>query len=976
MPNWIPRNLTLEIMEAVEAEDGFTRVFYITSEGGEGKTILLRQVGMALGSEDGMVPSSRWSGILDLYHSDVNTNSGLEAHLSRALETEEKEFEPYREQRDTFLIRRAAGLVGPELEEERARVAEVFAACVNAVTEKRRVVIALDTTERIQYEVDAVQERCHLEAETTTVRAWLLVQLLLWKNCVLLLVGRPEADPYLGQALEDTLGEHAQVRYAPRTLGGFSEDEARAYFEEREKEVSEVGQIDPDFRHLLWEVTGGSPIRLELAVEVIQRGLGFDKFQEKVEQGPLEVAREEIDRLLVQSVMGDPDDALGRVLRYLTVARRGLDRQLLHHLAGEWGLEECQRYLGAVAERGFVKRRPNDDRLFLHDEMYLLCDRYLLQADEVQRLSQRIVAWYEERIRAATETDTWQDLQVDSLLYRLRANPRQGYHWYARQAEFAIRSAQAGLDMQLRSEVLAFLRSKNPIDRRLVGDTPGLMEEFNCDSAARWVKRLMVRGKNKQAVQVGGEACPAFCPDAPEFALARADLAVYRAQAMIYSGRAAGAVELLREVIAGLEGDRRPEDLASQDPETYEGWRRKMVLGRAHNNMGYVYWNYLNRYAAALREFHLALPYFQAPELAEERANTQDNRGRVYALFRHPTRAATLVDEGLMLRGELGREYRVGLSLNSRAIVYLEFNEPHQALQLSERALGIFEGLGAQRGIGLALITLGRSLRQMGGLWVERVYPHESCDRYFTRGAEALQRAVQVFEERVDEPLKLVEALNELGCIYRDRAWLLQEEPSSPLVGRGVAVEARRCLEGCVKLADEKGFLVQYIDACEDLANAWFLQGHYDNARFWLGRAEERVSEEYKFREGAQPPEIPDEEERVEPFWLQMGKIELLRGNIVWDEHTDSGKPATREVLEKTAEHYLLASVYFERYAARAVGLRSTFRQMYVRFKYAESEDMTHLRRVALKAIASKYGIDMSRLGNFFEDTLGLAVER
>ena len=76
MPKWIPRDIMSEIMQVVETEDGSTWVFYITSEGGEGKTILLRQVGMALGSEGGMVASDRWSGILDLYHSDVNTNSG------------------------------------------------------------------------------------------------------------------------------------------------------------------------------------------------------------------------------------------------------------------------------------------------------------------------------------------------------------------------------------------------------------------------------------------------------------------------------------------------------------------------------------------------------------------------------------------------------------------------------------------------------------------------------------------------------------------------------------------------------------------------------------------------------------------------------------------------------------------------------------------------------------------------------------
>ena len=83
-----------------------------------------------------------------------------------------------------------------------------------------------------------------------------------WRNCVVLLVGRPEGDPYLGQALKDTLEKDPGVQYVHKNLGGFTEDEARAYFEEKEKEIPEVGLIAPDFRRRLWEVTGGSPIRL------------------------------------------------------------------------------------------------------------------------------------------------------------------------------------------------------------------------------------------------------------------------------------------------------------------------------------------------------------------------------------------------------------------------------------------------------------------------------------------------------------------------------------------------------------------------------------------------------------------------------------------------------------------------------------------------------------------------------------------
>ena len=980
MPKWIPRKIMPDIQRAIEATDRSTHVFYITSKGGEGKTVFLRQIGMELGSPDGIAPSFPWSGVQDLYHSAVNSSSGLEAHLSQALETA-GEFQRYRDERDAYAARREAGLIGPELEAERARMAEVFAECMNAVTRWGRVVIALDTTERIQYEVDEIQKLCEMEDESTTVRAWLLDQLRRWENCVVLLVGRPEADPYLGKALEKVSTADRKVRYEAKTLGGFDEDEARVYFEQKNLEFPALDDLDPGFCHRLWEVTEGRPIRLDLAIEVIRHGLGFDRFREKVEKEPAEEVRNEIDRLLIEHVMrGEPDRSARDILRYLAVARKGLDAELLHHLLGkELDLDACQARLDTVAERGFVKRHPEDERLFLHDEMYQLCDTHLLRPEDVQRLSQRIVEWYDEQIDASDDMKSQQDIKVDSVLYRLRANPREGYHSYAKQAEFAIRAAEVGFDMRMRSEVMAFLKSPSQVDQRLLRDTPGLVEEFNCDSAARWVKRLMVRGENEQAVNVAEkvwDARPDPCPsDDPGFELARADLAVYHAQALIYIGKAQQAADLLQEVIAELEGGHRPEQLAPQAAETYAGWRRNLVLGRAHNNLGYAYWMHLGHYRAALKKFRSALPYFRASELWEELANTNDNMGRVYALLHHPTRAETLVDEGLRLRRELGRDYRSGLSLSSRAIVHLEFEQPHRARRLSQEALGIFERLGAQRGIGLASITLGRSLRHLGGLWMAGLYSHQDCDQFLSQGARHLDGAVRIFKQVVDEPVRLVEALNELGCIYRERSRLAQEmAPDRPLA-RTISLEAVRCLVRSIELAEELGLPVWYVDSCEDLAQVYFLRRDYDNVDVWLQHAEEGVPADYKFREGELQTEILAEE-RIEAFWLQMGKIELLHGSLAFDVGTDGGsRPATHEVLKETTQHYLLSAAYFEQYSERAVGLRATFRQMYDRFKHCTLDDLQYLREEALPAVADRYTVDLSRLGRFFEDTLGLAIE-
>jgi len=997
MPAWIPRKITDKIKKAIDATDRLTDVFYITGEGGDGKTILLRQIGMGLGSEDGIAPHAPWSGIMDLYHPEVNSNSGLETRLSDALETDH-EFQKYRDARDLYAAAREAGLPAGELEDERTRIADVFTECMSEVTRWSRVVIALDTTERIQFERDRVQKLCDIESESTTVKAWLLDQLVQWGNCVVLLAGRPEEEdtPYLSKALAETLGADPRVRYHAVTLGGFSGEEATAYFQQKIEEYPDLEDIDAAFWDRLQTVTAGRPIRLELAIEVTRYGLEFDKFRREIEKGKSKQVLEKIDSLLIEHVMnGDPDESIRKVLRYLGVARRGLDAELLQYLSGEWDPDECQHFLDTIADRAFVKLRSEekrsllhdamyelyDKRFFLHDVMYELCDKYLLPADEVQRLSGRVGKWYEQKLASTTDEELRERLWTDSLLYRMRANPREGYHWYAKQAEFAIRAAQVGYEMRLRSEVLAFVGSESEVDRRLLRDATGLVREINCDSASRWVKRLLARGDYKKAVQVAEKArTMGVCPlDDPKFTLAMADLDVYHAQALIYLGKVDSAVDMLKSLIARLETGTEPEHAASKDIEFYDTWRRNLVLGRAHNNLGYAYWMHQGHYNAALKEFRAALPYFRASEIREEVANTNDNMARVYALLRHPTRANTLVSEGLRLRREEGRKYRIGLSLNSQAIVHLEFKEALHGRPLAEQALSIFEDLGAKRGTGLALITLGRSLRQQGGLWETGEYSTEDCQTFLSHAASYLDRAIALFEGEVPEPIRLFEALSELGCTYRDRSKLAQstaDGPSSltPLT-RTSGRRAIEYMKKCVKLAEEYDFPAQYVDACEDMAETYFLLRENDNVSSWLDQANKKVPQRYRFQADTPPAKIP-EEECVEAFWLHMGKVELLRGSLAFDRATDRGSVhASREVLLETAEHYMLSAAYRETYSERFVGVRGTFAEMFDRFKTCSSTDLDYLQNEALPSIVAKYSVDMSRAAKFLEDTFGLVRE-
>jgi tetratricopeptide (TPR) repeat protein len=221
--------------------------------------------------------------------------------------------------------------------------------------------------------------------------------------------------------------------------------------------------------------------------------------------------------------------------------------------------------------------------------------------------------------------------------------------------------------------------------------------------------------------------------------------------------------------------------------------------------------------------------------------------------------------------------------------------------------------------------------------------------------------------------VRLVEAYNELGATYRDRARLAQQHESQFV--EAISLQAIQFLKKAIQLSEEHRLPVWYVDSCEDIAQVHFTRRDYEAARSWLQRAEERVPDEYRFREDKCREETA-EEQCVEMFWLQMGKIELLRGNIVFDEGTDGGqRPANRDLLRETARHYLLSVTYFGEFSERAVGVGATFRQMYDRFKGCAFADLRYLQEETPK-IAEQYNIDLARFGSFFEDTLGLALEQ
>jgi tetratricopeptide (TPR) repeat protein len=279
------------------------------------------------------------------------------------------------------------------------------------------------------------------------------------------------------------------------------------------------------------------------------------------------------------------------------------------------------------------------------------------------------------------------------------------------------------------------------------------------------ISQMMARSEYTKAVDLGKRKHK-FVAHSSHLSQARhllnAEFDLHYGLALIYIGHVAEGMTLLKGIVTGLEALQKPRHVAwLADPHGLD-LRRNYILGRAHNNLGYGYWTRIRDYESALEEFRAALLYFSASKIWEEFANTCDNMARVYTELGDRNRARKLLDKAIELRRNLGPkyQYRLALSLNSKAIYHLTFGELTQATNLARESLTMYQQLGKRRGIGLASITLGRAQRHIAGRRPD-LSVHERID--LLREAEKhLLNARTIFERSVQEPIRLVEIDTEL----------------------------------------------------------------------------------------------------------------------------------------------------------------------------------------------------------------------
>ncbi len=943
-PKLINRKPILNEIRKAVRDRGAPYVFYITGRGGMGKTFLLREVLRRLREGPWSEPEVLAAqDVVDLYHPPVHVVEGLCRAIRAVLRPGLGYFADFQQERERLArIRRDLDLRDIGWQEE--RMLHAFREDFRSLEDDYRVVLAFDTAEVLLYEPDPVQQSLALAPQGIEARGWLIERFLpSLENTIVLIAGRP-GPPRLREDLRAALGE----RLIERTLGPLEEPDSLDYFQTVAQVAREQGSevvaarleaIPEETRRVIHLYTEGRPILLALTIDYLAVA---DRLLPEV-QTPLEEARamssdqlrqvrERLEREIVRAIQetGRPADEAVRALAW---TQRGMNARLLARLL-ETAEEEAERLLESLRPLSFVKVRPADNRVFLQDEMYALLERHVLSRLPEARarwVYDTILRFYNEEIEEARQE--LQRLQADpeaplDLLertrvrlqnaiaervhYALRRDPEQGFEAYYQAAEEAFIASHRALDMQLRVELLEFLSQASQEATATIADWS------TWDLGVRWIKRSIVSHRYDEAVQIATRLRVEVTDLMERLGpVAEAELSVWEGWARTYAGQGLDLAEgRLRTAIEALD--------RLQPRTPFERDQQRALLARAYNSLGYLL-RVRGRFREAVEQYRRALPLWRAlgPAFESEAANTLNNLAWALAETGKFGQAIRLCQDALEIRRRLGPRYPVALSLNTLAMIQIRNDRPDQAEELAQRALAIFFELENWRGIGMSSRALAEALRRKA--WLPYQYTPEQQEELLRKARRLADEAVAIFTHRVEERSRLIEALIELGCIYRD--WVRIHPLASALEATAreeMALRAERTLQRAAEEAGET-FPHLRVDALVNLAWLYFYAGQPEGA-------EETVEEVFQ----SLPADFFITPERGVPrrdlspafFWVQIGKAHMLLALMAMDRFRSAyerlraeGKSreealdATRDLLQKGVEHFTLALAHDVLYA-------------------------------------------------------------
>ncbi len=975
------------ITAMLAAARNLPRVIAVTADGGIGKTRLLLEA-LAQANAQGALDVA--TGLVDLYHAPTHTENGLADAIYRVLRPDDKRFANYGKERRQLQRLRLTGEVAG-VEEQRQKALRAFDEDMASLAKARPMVLALDTAECFVYDRDLHPANPRQFAQAFT---WLCTRLPIWRNVFLLIAGRPAVLPLL-----DQMERIYRLNVERVVLPPLNSDACVQYFVAVEAMTREVGdtaradfiaRLPEDERRRVGRLAEGRPVLLALLVDLLTTASAsmmkslLDQVEETAQAETQFSVRHQLENALISRLKETPG-RLGDTVEMLGRARKGADRVLARKLMGIPDQYEREAFLrlNEVKPMSFVKVRPEDERVFLHDELYDILERalYLDPYDEAAAASARktIFEHYQDRIdaMAARLAEFWApveiegvgridfdgltqltseraDLMAEMLYYRFRQAPDRGLLRYYRYMHEAIHSGDVLFDMQLHAELMAFLGERGheiqEADRRLayglLAIHPVLRLWANQDYHATTAAAAQIRMTEEETLN---NAAPH----------AAAIMDAWLAYALVFQGSESAlfdAEQSLRQTLKRLEAWEQQPQLNDLPHTEVTEWLSKAMRAFALRVLGYLEWG-RGKMGTAIELSSQAAQLWRELNLAVERATTLNDMGFAMSEEGLYADARALVEDALDIRRGLGPRSPVALSLNTLALIEIHEGNYYKASDLASRALAIFRALGDERGTGLALIALSETTRRaIDDLPVSQ---YEARVSLLRKARDHAREAADIFQS-LGEKIRQAEALLEVGCACRNWVELLMLRQSLADSRDALIDESYKALWQAYETA--AGVFPRYqLDAMVDLAWLGLYAEREDIRSQAEDTAEVLIGEEYRLRPGKPKPAIVDLEAEQKVLWPEIGKLYAQRGHQLFRRFE---KEKAQDLLHQSAENYWLGLQYSTFYTDDYHNLRREKDRIYRALKKLTEKELKDVRSTIL-AMESRYGYNDNSKSDF-----------
>jgi hypothetical protein len=281
-----------------------------------------------------------------------------------------------------------------------------------ATLAREGVVLAFDSAEMLDSEPSASRLD---EIPDLRMSEWLFESCLseLQGNILILFGGSLSG---IIERMDSLVERNPNIHFQHSILPPFSQEETKEYLEavarlESERDdpdaaarLSEFSKERGDIVHFLTE---GKPVILSLVADIVAHGWllpsAFGRTLQELQAQGIERWRPDVERALVSRIQESPT-FIGEAIRTLAWLRKGATTKLLAWLMelstpdGDLRTDTAEDLLTQVAQLSLVKAWPGKERVFLHDDIYRLLERYVLRecsAGEKAHFYRAVVQYYD-----------------------------------------------------------------------------------------------------------------------------------------------------------------------------------------------------------------------------------------------------------------------------------------------------------------------------------------------------------------------------------------------------------------------------------------------------------------------------------------------------------------------------------------------------------------------------------------------------